>query len=210
MEHTSVDIYNKLLLSHATPHKTYILCGVVSRHVISCKSLAGAFNFDPDRHIFIGALIIAIELLLNISQYEDIHKPNCWSSVGRTQIKTITDRHFIRYGVIDRQRNSGQVRRYYISVSKILNSTVCRKLYRSKKVSTLASPVLRSVNKSHDRQTCIRNEPQYVVCLIFITHLYYKAMKTDFIGPSMANNLQWQQSWRWRFSFDWDLCGECR
>ena len=49
--------------------------------------------------------------------------------------------------------------------------------YHSKKMCTVASPVVRSVRKSRDTHNCMRNEPQYTICVIFTTRLYYKALK---------------------------------
>ena len=37
--------------------------------------------------------------------------------------------------------------------------------------------MVRSVNKSRDTTNCIRNEPQYAICVIFTTPFYYKALK---------------------------------
>ena len=48
--------------------------------------------------------------------------------------------------------------------------------YRGKKVWTVASPSVRSVNKSRDTQNCIQNEPEYAICVIFTTILYYIAL----------------------------------
>ena len=48
--------------------------------------------------------------------------------------------------------------------------------YRGKKVRTLASPVVRSINKSHGTRNCVQNEPDYAICVIFTTRLYYKAL----------------------------------
>ena len=49
--------------------------------------------------------------------------------------------------------------------------------YRGKKVRIVASPVVRLVNNSRDRQTCVRNKPECASCVIFDTRLYYKALK---------------------------------
>ena len=62
---------------------------------------------------------------------------------------------------------------------------------------TVASPAVRSVNKSRDKQICFRNEPQYAICVVFTTRFYYRAMKIDFVQPDMANYLQLQSSWWW-------------
>ena len=48
--------------------------------------------------------------------------------------------------------------------------------YRCKKVRTLASPVVRWVNKTRDAQNCIRNGPQYVICVV-TTRLNGKVLK---------------------------------
>ena len=48
--------------------------------------------------------------------------------------------------------------------------------YCGKKVQTQASPAARSVNKSRDTRNCIQNEPESVICVIFTTRLYYKAL----------------------------------
>ena len=48
--------------------------------------------------------------------------------------------------------------------------------YRGKKGRTVASPAVRSVNKSRVKRTCVQNEPEYEICVIFNTLLYYKAI----------------------------------
>ena len=48
--------------------------------------------------------------------------------------------------------------------------------YRGKKVRTVASPAVRSVNKSRDTRNCVQNEPEYAFCVIFTTCLYYKTL----------------------------------
>ena len=48
--------------------------------------------------------------------------------------------------------------------------------YRGKKVRTVASPVVRSVNKSRDTRNCVQNEPECAICVIFIISLYHKAL----------------------------------
>ena len=50
--------------------------------------------------------------------------------------------------------------------------------YRGKKVRTVVSPVVRSVNKSLDTRNCVQNEPDYAICVIFVTRVYYKALGT--------------------------------
>ena len=47
---------------------------------------------------------------------------------------------------------------------------------RGKKVRTVASPAVRSVYKSRDTWICVQNEPEYTICVIFITRSYYKAL----------------------------------
>ena len=44
--------------------------------------------------------------------------------------------------------------------------------YRGKKVRTVASPVVRSVNTSRDTRNYVQNEPEYAICAIFTTCLY--------------------------------------
>ena len=48
--------------------------------------------------------------------------------------------------------------------------------YRGKKVRTVASPAVRSVDKSRGTRNCVQNEPEYAICVIFTTLLYYKAL----------------------------------
>ena len=48
--------------------------------------------------------------------------------------------------------------------------------YRGKKVRTMASPAVRSVNKSRDKRICAQDEPKYAICAIFNIGLYYKAI----------------------------------
>ena len=48
--------------------------------------------------------------------------------------------------------------------------------YRGKKVWTVVSPAMRSVNKSRDTWNCVQNEPECAICVLFATHLYYKAI----------------------------------
>ena len=40
----------------------------------------------------------------------------------------------------------------------------------------MVSPVVRSVNKSRETKNCVRNEPEYAICVLFATHLYYEAL----------------------------------
>ena len=58
--------------------------------------------------------------------------------------------------------------------------------YRSKKVRTAASPAVRSVNTSRDTRNCVQNEPEYAICVIFNTRLYYEAL------GSILCDLIWQ------------------
>ena len=48
--------------------------------------------------------------------------------------------------------------------------------YRDKKVRTVDSHAVRSVNKSRDTRNCVQNEPQYAICVLVATRLYYKAL----------------------------------
>ena len=48
--------------------------------------------------------------------------------------------------------------------------------YRGKKVRTVASPAVRSVHTSRDTRNRVQNEPEYAICVIFTTRLYYKAL----------------------------------
>ena len=48
--------------------------------------------------------------------------------------------------------------------------------YRGKKVRTVDSPAVRSVNKSRDTRNCVQNEPKYAICVFVATRLYYKAL----------------------------------
>ena len=49
--------------------------------------------------------------------------------------------------------------------------------YRGKKFRTVASPVVRSVNKSRDTRNGVQNEPEHAICIIFTTLLYHKALQ---------------------------------
>ena len=93
--------------------------------------------------------------------------------------------------------STGGLVRSYFFVSTFFFIRLAAVSYHSKKVRTVASPTVRSVNKSRGTQNCIRYEPQYAICLVFTIRLYYKALKIDFIWSDMANNLQLQSSWRW-------------
>ena len=48
--------------------------------------------------------------------------------------------------------------------------------YRGKNVRTVASPAVRSVNKSRDTLNCVQNKPEYAISVICTTRLYYKAL----------------------------------
>ena len=52
--------------------------------------------------------------------------------------------------------------------------------YRGKKVRTVDSPAVRSVNKSRDTRNYFQNEPKYAIRVLFATRLYYKALGTIF------------------------------
>ena len=47
--------------------------------------------------------------------------------------------------------------------------------YRGKKVRTVDSPAVRSVNKSRGTRNSVQNEPKYAICVLVTTRLYYKA-----------------------------------
>ena len=46
--------------------------------------------------------------------------------------------------------------------------------YRGKKVWTVDSPAVRSVNKSRDTRNSVQNELKYAICFVVATRLYYK------------------------------------
>ena len=48
--------------------------------------------------------------------------------------------------------------------------------YRGKKVGTAVYPAVRSVNKSRDTRNCDQSEPECAICVLFATHVYYKAL----------------------------------
>ena len=50
--------------------------------------------------------------------------------------------------------------------------------YRGRKVRTMASPAVRSVNKSRDTRNHVHNKPKYAICALVTTRLYYKALWT--------------------------------
>ena len=107
--------------------------------------------------------------------------------------------------------------------------------YRAEKVRTVVCPVVRSVNKLCDTRNCVQNGAEYSICVLFITCLYYKALRI--IVCTLSNTPQLQPSWRWSlwrvwspqgvsefesnfwlvsslwkfpFPFDWDICSEYR
>ena len=45
-----------------------------------------------------------------------------------------------------------------------------------KKVRTVDSPAVRSVNTSRDTRNCVQNEPKYAICVFVATLSYYKAL----------------------------------
>ena len=49
--------------------------------------------------------------------------------------------------------------------------------YRGKTIRTLVSPAVRSVNKTHDTRNWVQKEPEDAICVLFATHLYYKALR---------------------------------
>ena len=67
---------------------------------------------------------------------------------------------------------------------------------RGKKVRTVDTPAVRSVNKSRDTRNCVQNEPKYAICVLFATRLYYKALGIIFLSFDIANTPQVQSSWR--------------
>ena len=50
----------------------------------------------------------------------------------------------------------------------------------SKKVHTMASPAVRSVNKSRDIKNAYETSHVYEICVMFTMCLYNKALKIDF------------------------------
>ena len=78
--------------------------------------------------------------------------------------------------VINRQVRLGSSVRNYFSVRTIWIRLAAVVSYRGKKVRTVASPAVRAVNKSRDTWNYVQNEPEYAICVIFTTRLYYKAL----------------------------------
>ena len=68
--------------------------------------------------------------------------------------------------------------------------------YRGKKVRTVVSLVVRSVNKSRDAQNCAQNEPKYAIC-IFTTRLYFKALGLLLCDLICQIRHTLQGLWRW-------------
>ena len=60
--------------------------------------------------------------------------------------------------------------RDYFSTRTVIDSAAVS--YRSKKVRSVASPAVRSVNKSRDTRNRVQNEPEYAICVMFTTRLY--------------------------------------
>ena len=48
--------------------------------------------------------------------------------------------------------------------------------YHGKKVRTVVFPMVRSVNTPRDTRNCVKNEPEYAICVIFTTRLYHKTL----------------------------------
>ena len=48
--------------------------------------------------------------------------------------------------------------------------------YRGKKVQTVDSSAVRSVDKSRNTRNCVQKEPKYAICVHIATRLYYKAL----------------------------------
>ena len=68
--------------------------------------------------------------------------------------------------------------------------------YRGKKVRTVVSLVVRSVNKSRDAQNCAQNEPEYAIC-IFTTRLHFKALGLLLCDLKCQIRHTLQGLWRW-------------
>ena len=68
--------------------------------------------------------------------------------------------------------------------------------YRGKKVRTVDSPAVRSVNKSRDTRNFVQNEPKYAICVLVATRLYYKALGIILCALIISNTPQSQSSWR--------------
>ena len=68
----------------------------------------------------------------------------------------------------------GLVRNYFFLYAQFWTRLVAV-CYPGKKLQAVASPAVRSVNKSRDTRNCVQNEPEYAIWVIFITRLYYIA-----------------------------------
>ena len=55
--------------------------------------------------------------------------------------------------------------------------------YRGKKVRTVDSFAVRSVNKLRDTRNCVHNEPKYAIYVLVATRLYYKALGIILCAP---------------------------
>ena len=77
--------------------------------------------------------------------------------------------------------DNGQVRLgvWYITIFLYVQSwtRLTAVSYHRKKIRTGASPAVRSVNEPRDTRNCAQNEPEDVICVIFTTCLYYKALR---------------------------------
>ena len=71
-------------------------------------------------------------------------------------------------------RLGGSVRNYFLYAQLWIRLAVVS--YRGEKVRTVVSPAVRSVNKPGDTRNFVQNGPEYAICVIFITRLYYKAL----------------------------------
>ena len=69
--------------------------------------------------------------------------------------------------------------------------------YRGKNVRTVASPSVRSVNKSRDTQNCVQNEPEYAIYCYLHHYFILQSPRINFVLSGMANTPQLQAPWRW-------------
>ena len=84
--------------------------------------------------------------------------------------------------------------------------------YRGKKVRTVDTPAVRSVNKSRDTRNCVQNEPNYVICVLFATRLYNKALGIIFVlwYSKYATNIIVLTMPMWSYSLPQDVtAGRC-
>ena len=65
---------------------------------------------------------------------------------------------------------------WFVTIFLYLQFRLAAVIYRGKKVRTVASPALRSLNKSRDTRNCVQNELDYAICVFFATLLYHKAL----------------------------------